>query len=82
MKPSTKVLIPTTIVGMLSILGIIFHSEISSYVRNSYISNILLAIEIMGLFFTMVYNVFGGGMFNREMIKQFIHEHENQEITK
>ena len=78
MKGSTKIMIPTLIVGNASMLYIVFSENLSQLISNNYIHNALLLFSIVGLLFTFIYNVFGGGLFNRNFMKHYIQEHREE----
>lgn len=80
MKQSTKILIPTFIIGNASVLYIVFSNSFTELIQNSIISNVLLLLAILGVFFTVIYNIFGGGLLNRKFLYYYINEgHEHKE---
>ena len=82
MKRSTKIFIPNLIVGNTSILYIVFSNNLSQLINNNYIHYTLLLFSIAGILFTVIYNVFGGGLFNRNFIKYYIQEHNEGKENK
>ena len=71
-------MIPTLIVGNASMLYIVFSENLSQQISSNYIHNALLLFSIAGLLFTVVYNVFGGGLFNRNFMKHYIQENKEE----
>lgn len=74
MKQSTKIWLPTLFVGNASIIYIVFYQEISSAINNAYVSGTFLILSALGLFFTIIFNIFGGGWLNRKFIYYYVNE--------
>ena len=81
MKRSTKIIIQSNIVGIPSFIYIAFSNNLSHLITNTYIHYTLLAFSITGILFTVIYNVFGGGLFNRNFMKYYIQEHKEEKET-
>ena len=78
MKRSTKIQIKSVIVGNASIIYLVFSNDLAQLINNNYIHYPLLLLSVAGLLLTVIYNVFGGGLFGRKWIKYYIQEYKQE----
>ncbi len=63
-------------------LYMVFSGTLSELIQNNTIHSLLFWQSIIGIFITVVFNIFGGGLLNRKFVKYYIQEHQQDKRAK